>query len=652
MKGLSVTSATIGALLCANSSVHAQTVQTVVGGDTLVTVNASAPGTIVSSVRVTGIDPLTRIGAIDYRPAAPRVLYAISNVGQLYTVNTTTGVATKVGAPPAPTISGIGFDFNPTVDRIRVVTQTRQNIRVHPDTGAFAAVDGELSYAATDRMAGAIPNVAGAAYTNNVANATTTTLFVIDTLGGRAPAQLATQGSATVSPNSGTLFTVGSTGVATLGPVGFDIGRTGTALATLTNQATRVTSLYSINLTTGAATLIGPLANNTEYEGLAIALDPFVSIGATDNQRAVGGQIDRFTGVPTGDTALLINGIDSQFGIAGAQSAALSALSPAAFSSLPDISLNAVEVTETSVLRYARNLRGHGAMQDGSVATLDSRGRVGAWLLGGARTGKFDADIDRPRIKSGEVHVLGGVDYRFAPATALGLFGGYSDTDARLTPFSQQSSLKSMFAGAYGTAALGPLHFDAWGSYTDLDWDLTRSLTIGGFSARPTAETGGEIWAAGASTGLNFDFNGFQVEPFAAVRYANIKIDGFSEAGGSPAALEVGRQRRESIRTNLGARVGYQMQVGAVSIRPQVRGGWYHEFKDNREIITARFFNPGLGTSEFPFTATLLDQDYFNAGASIEVFGNGALSMLADYEAQFDHQRKFHTFSVGARWAF
>src|SRR5688500_1330710 len=116
---------------------QAQNVQTVAGGNRIVTVNANSPGTIVSSVTVTGLDPLTTIGAIDYRPASPRVLYAISNVGTIYAIDTRTGVATKAGPTAVPTIGGIGFDFNPTVDRIRVDTQTRQDFRLVPDTGAL-----------------------------------------------------------------------------------------------------------------------------------------------------------------------------------------------------------------------------------------------------------------------------------------------------------------------------------------------------------------------------------------------------------------------------------------------------------------------------------------------------------------------------------
>ncbi len=646
------TMASAVALAAMPSAASAQSVQTVRNGNTLVTVRTAAPGTVTRSVTVTGLGAGQTIAGIDYRPAAPRVLYAISNIGQLYAINARTGAATLVGTQPLPTISGVGFDFNPTVDRIRIVTQIGQNIRANPDNGLLAATDGALAYAPTDPRAGSIPTVASTAYTNNVVGATTTTLYVLDTRGALAPAQLATQGSATVSPNSGQLFTVGSTGVVSLGTSGFDIGTSGQAFATFTDPTTRVTSLYSINLTTGAATLLGALAGNTTYEGLAVALASFGSMATTANQGAVGAALDGFAGTPTGSTLALLNAVDSVAATPGAQSAALVALSPAAYSLLPEVSLNAVEISETNVLRYARDLRGNATMPDGSTATLDSAGRIGAWMLGGARFGTYDAAVDRPAVRTGEVHVIGGLDYRFAPAIALGIFGGYSQTDARLTPNSPQSKLKSVFIGGYGTANIGPLYLDAWGSYTDLDWDLRRGIAIGTLSDSTAATTRGRIYAAGASTGLSFDLGGVEIEPFAAIRYASIRINGFTEGGGSAAALSVGNIDRESIRSNAGLRVGADFEVGGATVRPQLHGSWYHEFRDRPQLIGAAFTNPGLSTATFAFTGTPLKTDYYSAGATLNVAGNGPVSLVADYNVQFDKERQLHAFTVGARFAF
>ncbi|MEO7550097.1 MAG: DUF4394 domain-containing protein [Croceibacterium sp.] len=638
--------------LAFSGSADAQSVKTISGGNKIVTVNAASPGTITSTVTVTGLDPLTSLAAIDFRPAAPRVLYGISNVGTVYVIDTRTGVATKVGPTANPTIGGIAFDFNPTVDRIRVDTQTRQDFRLNPDTGALAAYDGTLAYAAGDPLAGAIVNVAGAAYTNPVAGATSTTLFVIDTRGALAPAQLATQGNATTSPNTGTLFSVGPTGVTTLGNVGFDIGRDGTALATLTNPTTRVTSLYRINLTTGSATLIGALGGNTLYEGLAISLDPFATMGGTANQTAVGGQLDQFVGIPTAATLGLFNSIDALYATPGAQSAALTALSPAAFSTLGELALNPVEVTENTVLGYTHTLRGNGVMPDGAATTLDPDGRIGAWFAAGDRFGRFDAAADRPEVQFEGPHVLGGLDYRLGGGTAIGVFGGYNLVRPRLSANVVRSELESWFGGAYATAMFGPLFVDAWGSYTDLSFDLKRDVTFGTFAATPFSQTNGDIVAGGGSVGASLNLGGVTLEPFGAVRYAKVQIDGFSESGGSIAALNVSSQEYESLRGHLGARLGGQFASGRMIVRPEIRGGWYHEFMKDPQVFSANFLSPTLGTSAFPFTVSPFERNYYDAGASLNISDGGPVSFAIDYQGQFGDDRRIHSVTAGAHVAF
>ena len=62
---------------------------------------------------------------------------------------------------------------NPTVDRLRVVSDDGTNLRVNPITGALAATDGRLAYRAGDPAFGVQPGIGDVAYTNNDADCTT-----------------------------------------------------------------------------------------------------------------------------------------------------------------------------------------------------------------------------------------------------------------------------------------------------------------------------------------------------------------------------------------------------------------------------------------------------------------------------------------------
>ncbi len=210
-------------------------------------------GSMVSKA-ITGLDAMATIVGIDQRPATGQ-LYALASNSRLYTINTASGAATAIGAAFMTPLEGtsFGFDFNPTVDRIRVVSNTGQNLRLHPTTGAVAAVDGTI------KPAGAM--VDAVAYTNNFPGATTTTLFDVDA----ATDMLYMQ----TPPNNGDLTNGKALGIDISSESGFDIGGTSN-MAWGIFKVGMNTSLYSVNLSTGMATSLMPISANVK--GFAVGL--------------------------------------------------------------------------------------------------------------------------------------------------------------------------------------------------------------------------------------------------------------------------------------------------------------------------------------------------------------------------------------------
>jgi hypothetical protein len=158
--------------------------------------------------------------------------------------------------------TSFGFDFNPVVDRIRVVSDAEQNLRLNPDTGAVAAVDSSLNPAGS---------VVAAAYTNSFPSAATTTLFGIDS--GSDMLVLIGGLNGTPSANGGVVSNVGPLGVDTTSLAGLDIATAhGVAYAAL--NVGGVARLYTLSLTIGAATLVGTIGGGAIIRGIAI-LDTF-----------------------------------------------------------------------------------------------------------------------------------------------------------------------------------------------------------------------------------------------------------------------------------------------------------------------------------------------------------------------------------------
>lgn len=232
-------------------------------GTRLVTFDSASPNLTSAAINITGLNVGDTLRGIDLRPANSQVYGFATNgtVGRVYVINRLTGVAT-LSSTLSVAVSGANFgvDFNPVADRMRVVSDLRQNLRIDVSNGA-TTVDTALAYAANDVNAAATPNITAAAYTNSFAGAATTTLFDIDnTLN-----ILTTQ----IPPNSGTLNTIGALNRDVGASVAFDIdGLNGQGFVA------DGLSFSQINLANGNLTLIGNVGTLTSILDITAVPEP------------------------------------------------------------------------------------------------------------------------------------------------------------------------------------------------------------------------------------------------------------------------------------------------------------------------------------------------------------------------------------------
>ena len=247
----------------------------------LIRFNAAYPDRLLSRRPLSGLQPGERVLGMDFR-AKNDTLYALGSSGRLYTVDLDTGVATAVGAPLAVALQGedFGVDFNPTVDRIRVVSDSGQNLRLHPDTGAVVdaqpdqpglQTDGTLMFAAGDRHETRKPRVAAAAYSYNKADPKITTNYAIDATTGALVTQGSREGTQPmVSPNTGRLATVGALDAGPFSDASFDIHvLTDEAFAALTAAGARSSRWVQVDLQTGRARLVGVIGGGEAVRAIA-----------------------------------------------------------------------------------------------------------------------------------------------------------------------------------------------------------------------------------------------------------------------------------------------------------------------------------------------------------------------------------------------
>ncbi|WP_412027811.1 DUF4394 domain-containing protein [Deinococcus yunweiensis] len=240
------------------------------------------PAASVSSVAITGVASGESVVDIDVRNTDNR-LYGVTGAGKVYVIDPMTGAATADGT--SVTSSGVvAADFNPVANRLRVIGQNDANFRLTvnsapvPAASPAGTLTADGTFAFTSGTAN--PNLASAAYTNSFDNSasgavttgTTTALYSVD---ADTDQLIVHSNNTTATPalptgNFSSLSSVGALGTdISVGMTGFDIA--GASSAFLSSAMNGSTTLYTVDLATGAATSKGTLSG-TALTSLALKL--------------------------------------------------------------------------------------------------------------------------------------------------------------------------------------------------------------------------------------------------------------------------------------------------------------------------------------------------------------------------------------------
>lgn len=263
--------ACVALVAAAASTSNAEIVYGVTQNQSLVSWNSATPNALLSGTAIMGLQTNETILGMDMRPLTGEI-YALGSFNRLYTINRTNGQATQVGSVFSSALNGsnFGFDFNPMIDRIRVVSNTNNNYVLNPMTGALQTVATNLFYGPGDVNAGMDPNVVHSAYSNNRAGTPSAQLYGLDT----GLDILVTQAN-----SAGTLGTVGlvNTDLTELG--GFDIsGATNIAYAVIRDNAQVRSTFWNINLATGNGTMIGEIGGGEIITAMTVVPTPGASV--------------------------------------------------------------------------------------------------------------------------------------------------------------------------------------------------------------------------------------------------------------------------------------------------------------------------------------------------------------------------------------
>lgn len=235
----------------------------------LVGFDVRSPADTWSLGKVSGLKGDGKLVGIDFRVQNGK-LYGVGDKGGVYTLSSAATAVKVSQLTVALQGNHFGIDFNPAANRLRVISDTGQNLRHNIDDPAApktTTVDGTLTNPTTPPSTAL--GVTGAAYTNNdLDTATATTLFDIDTTNDRISLQ---------SPaNAGTLAPTGGLGVNAGTSAGFDIyykpsSGSNRGFATLNTGGKQ--HFYKVDVLNGSADLVGAFPAGHQVVDIALPLN-------------------------------------------------------------------------------------------------------------------------------------------------------------------------------------------------------------------------------------------------------------------------------------------------------------------------------------------------------------------------------------------
>jgi uncharacterized protein with beta-barrel porin domain len=216
-----------------------------------------------------------------------------------------------------------------------------------------------------------------------------------------------------------------------------------------------------------------------------------------------------------------------------------------------------------------------------------------------------------------------GGDYTCDDDVTIGGFGGYTRSEADVDDFGTTLSSDDAHGGVYGGWRLGKLSLDGALWYSNRDYDSKRVLDLPTFSQRAQAKFEADqltsYLRASYSWRPSFD-DRWEISPRVSLSQSHLWLDGWKEdSTPSRLGLETEDQEADSLRSSLGARVSGRLDLGKLTLQPELRVDWMHEYLDDGRGIGGRWASPAFQPFETESEVGDRDSAILGAGMTLNV---------------------------------
>ena len=380
-----------------------------------------------------------------------------------------------------------------------------------------------------------------------------------------------------------------------------------------------------------------------DYSANGVQLDvtrsaaTFDSVGATANQRASGGAVERLgPGNPVYESLLLSTSLAQ----------AQDGLRQLAGEIYP--ALDSMLLSQGAVLRDALGERVQADALQANTASSEA-GASQLWLKGLGSWGRIEGVQGTESYTSSLGGLLLGLDRDFDAQTRAGLAVGYSDSSLGMGTSHSRATVDSYHLGGYVRHDIDQLRLSLGGSYSWHRADVRRDLAYAEVSGRQRARLDARSQQLFAEAAYRLGSSALQLEPFANLTYQHLQRDSFDEKGDA-AALHAGDEQRDAWLSTLGLRGRQQWQLGPQQdLQLAASLGWQHRLSGTQDSEHLAF--AGSDQAFAVHTAPAL-RDAALVGLQARLGLARDLDLSLDYQGRLASREQQHGAGLSLQWRF
>lgn len=218
-----------------------------------------------------------------------------------------------------------------------------------------------------------------------------------------------------------------------------------------------------------------------------------------------------------------------------------------------------------------------------------------------------------------------GASFGLTSTLSLGGVVGWARTDSAFGGDAGGFEATTLSLAGYAKGTFGAIETLVSAEYADTDFgDIRRRIALGPALREEVGETSGQLWAVQAEAAANFDHGALRVRPTVGLRYDEIRLDGYAEAGQRSTQMTFAGQDLETLMASVGVRIAWHDPDAA--IRPYASLAYEVDLLDRDRLMTV---TPSGAPVSFTTTAYQADLERVRYGLGAETTLGETLRVFA-----------------------